>query len=75
MEMVRKIPIHNNFKIYISIKQLCLVKAVSMAKIEGLLEADIITNFIAQKFKYSYNQNLIKHKYQKKTDRETDSCV
>lgn len=48
METVRKILIHNNFKIYILIKQLCLVKAVSMAKIEGLLEADIITNFIAQ---------------------------
>jgi hypothetical protein len=52
MEMFRKIQIHNNFKIYILIKLLCLVKAASMEKIEGLLEADIITNFIARKFKY-----------------------
>jgi hypothetical protein len=54
MEMFRKTLIHNNFKIYILIKQLCLVKEVSMARIEGLLEADIIANYIAQKFKYSY---------------------
>jgi len=52
--MFRKTLIHNNFKIYILIKQLCLVKEVSMARIEGLLEADIIANYIAQKFKYSY---------------------
>jgi len=63
MEMFKKIQIHNNFKIYILIKLLCLVKAASMEKIEGLLEADIIKNFIARKFKYLLNQNLIKHKY------------
>ena len=55
MEMFKKIQIHNNFKIYILIKLLCLVKAASMEKIEGLLEADIIKNFIARKFKYLLN--------------------